>query len=156
MSDAYAGKSNEQIINENAAALESKSSSSTSDSFNPRNTVLSEQSGVNESGVEGFPGADVQVGRTGQTGGGTNPQWLSEAEGGAPGTGEISSRFEGLGGPEDKKAATLAANPGGYDARPRGIDETPDRSKKETVPVTTGQELQPDQEATAQSHSVRS
>lgn len=72
MSEAYAGKTNEQIIEENAAALGAKSSSRTGDDFQPRNTVLSEESGVNESGVEGFAGAEVNVGRTGQTGGGTN------------------------------------------------------------------------------------
>lgn len=155
MSEAYAGKSNEQIIEEQAADLQAKSSSTTSDSFNPRTTVTSEESNVNESGLESFPGAEVHVGRTGQTGGGTNPQTILPEEGGQESTqGESSARFEGLGGPEDKKRETLANNPGGYDARPRGIDEVPDRSKKETIPLTTGQELQPDQEATAQGRDL--
>lgn len=39
----------------------------------------------------------------------------------------------------------LANNAGSYDTNPRGIDERPDRSKNETVPLTTGQELQPGQ-----------
>lgn len=73
MSEAYAGKSNKQIIEENAAALGVKSSSRTGDDFHPRKTVLSEQQdGVNKSGVDDFPGAEIHVGRTGQTGGGTN------------------------------------------------------------------------------------
>ncbi|PWN19982.1 hypothetical protein BCV69DRAFT_283507 [Microstroma glucosiphilum] len=150
MSEAYAGKSNEQIINEQAASLDSKSSSSTSDSFQPRTTVTSEESGVNESGLGEFPGAEVHVGRTGATGGGTSAQNIPPEEGGQDSTGgESSARFEGLGGPEDKKAQTLADAPGSYDANPRGIDETFDRSKKEPVPMTEGQQLEPDQEETA-------
>lgn len=135
MSAEYQGKSNAQIIDEQAASLDSKTASSTKDSFQPRTTVLSEESGVNESGVQDFPGAQVAVGRTGLTGGGTNPQNIPTEEGGDD---TSSRRFEGLGGPEDKNVQTLADNPGGYDARPRGIDEPFDRSKKEPVPMTEG------------------
>lgn len=139
MSADYAGKSNAQIIDEQASSLASKSASQTGDSFNPRTTVLSEQSGLNESGIEDFPGAQVSVGRSGLSGGGTNPQNIPPEEGGQDSTGgESSARFEGLGGPEDKKREELANNPGGYDARPRGIDEPRDRSKDEVVPLTTG------------------
>ncbi|CAO1626893.1 unnamed protein product [Sympodiomycopsis kandeliae] len=148
MSAEYSGKTNAQIIEEQAASLDNKTSSSTSDQFQPRNTVLSEESGVNESGVEGFPGAQVAVGRTGLTGGGTNPQNIPSEEGG---DNLSSSRFEGLGGPEDKNVQELADNPGAFDARPRGIDESFDRSKKEPVPMTEGQQLSApeDQEAVA-------
>lgn len=157
MSEAFAGKSNEEIIAEQAASLQSKGSSSTGDNFQPRTTVTSEESGVNESGIEGFPGAEVKVGRTGMSGGGTNPQNIPPEEGGNESTqGESSARFEGLGGPEDKKREALANNPGGYDANPRGIDEVPDRSKKEAVPMTEGQQLEPDQEATARNTSINS
>ena len=68
--------------------------------------MLSEQSGVNESGLERFPGASVSVGRTGATGGGTNPQNIPPEEGGdsrSQRVGESSERFEGLGGPDDKR-----------------------------------------------------
>lgn len=140
MSEAYSGKSNAQIIEEQAASLGAKTSSQTGDNFNPRTTVLSEQSGLNESGVEDFPGAQVSVGRSGLSGGGTKPQNIPPEEGGNFSTGgESSSRFEGLGGPEDKKREELANNPGGYDARPRGIDEVPDRGKQEPVPMTERQ-----------------
>ena len=62
--------------------LDYKSDSRLKDSFNPKTTVTSEESGVNESGLGGFPGASVSVGRTGQTGGGTNPQNIPPEEGG--------------------------------------------------------------------------
>lgn len=137
MSADYAGKSNEQIIEEQAASLGAKSSSRTGDDFAPRTTVLSEQSGLNESGVEGFPGAQVSVGRSGLSGGGTNPQNIPPEEGGQESTGgESSARFEGLGGPEDKKREALANNPGGYDAKPRGVDQRRDPSNNEVAPRT--------------------
>lgn len=156
MSQEYAGKSDKQIIEENFTDLDAKSKGPTGDSFNPRTTVLSEQSQLNESGVDKFPGAEVHHGRTGQTGSSLNSrQTLGEADGADP-IGENSDRYEGPGGPEDKKQQTLANNPGGYDAAPRGIDQVPDRSKAEAVPVTTGQELQPNQEETARSHGINS
>jgi len=37
-----------------------------------KRTTLSDESGVNESGLDKFDGASVEVGRTGQTGGGDN------------------------------------------------------------------------------------
>ncbi|KAF9805451.1 hypothetical protein IEO21_09044 [Rhodonia placenta] len=56
MADEFRGKSNEQIINENAASLEAKSHYQNSASFNPAGeTTTAMDSGVNESGVEGFP-----------------------------------------------------------------------------------------------------
>lgn len=174
MSDAYAGKSDQVIIAEQAASLNSKENYQTNDRFQSRNTVTAEQSGVNEDGVEGFPGAQVSVGRSGMSGGGTNPQNIPPEEGGLERSqvqGESSARFEGLGGPEDKKyevsdreeeeleddgalgadlgaaccVQTLANNPGSFDADPRGIDQPWDRSKKEAIPIKQGQELQPGQ-----------
>ena len=166
MSQAYEGVSDEQIINEQAASLASKGNYQTNDSFNPRNTVTAEDSNVNESGVEGFAGAQVSIGRTGQTGGGTNAQNIPPEEGGLDRSqvqGESSDRFEGTGGVEDSRrevseagrvatphtltatAQMLAKNPGSYDSDPRGIDERPNQSKNEAIPLTTGQELQPGQ-----------
>lgn len=55
-----------------AAALENKSNYQQSDKFQSRSTVTSDETGVNEHSVQGFPGASVSTGRTGQTGGGTN------------------------------------------------------------------------------------
>ena len=106
MSEAYAGKSDEQIIAEQAGSLASKDNYQTSDSYNPRETVTSEESNVNESGVEEFAGAEVSVGRTGQTGGGTSAQNIPPEEGGLEGSqvqGETSDRFEGSGGVEDSR-----------------------------------------------------
>ncbi|KAH9914942.1 uncharacterized protein B0H18DRAFT_886503 [Fomitopsis serialis] len=65
---AYAGKSNEQIINEQAASLEEKSHYQHGARFHPGGaTSTSLKSGVNESGVEGFPTTSgmeqVSVGR---------------------------------------------------------------------------------------------
>jgi len=101
MADEYRGKSNEQIINEQAASLEAKSHYQNSARFNPAGeTVTSMESGVSESGVEGFPTTrgmeQVSVGRTGQTGGGAKDQWISPQEGGDDRTGGNPSRqFEG-------------------------------------------------------------
>lgn len=106
MSEAYAGKTDAQIIEENAADLNSKDNYQTKDSYNPRGTVTEEQSNVNEAGLEKFPGAEVSVGRSGMSGGGTNPQNIPPEEGGqgrSQTQGESSERFEGVGGPEDKK-----------------------------------------------------
>lgn len=114
---------------------------------------------MNESGLESFPGAEVSVGRTGQTGGGTNPQNIPPEEGGddrSQRTGESSIRFEGTGGPEDKKFEALRDNPGGFDAKPRGIDQTRQGQLNEPVPRTEDQALEPDQERTAQGHSLNS
>ncbi|KAJ1036440.1 hypothetical protein NDA13_000320 [Ustilago tritici] len=151
MSEAYAGKSNQQIIDEQARDLDFKSDNRLKDSFNPKTTVTSEESGVNESGLAKFPGASVSVGRTGQTGDGANPQNIPSEEGGddrSQRTGESSIRFEGIGGPQDKKYEALRDNPGGFDAKPRGINEP--------VPQTEPQRLEADQEATARSHAINS
>ncbi|EPQ27084.1 uncharacterized protein PFL1_05368 [Pseudozyma flocculosa PF-1] len=159
MSEAYAGKSDQQIIDEQAQNLDFKGDYQQRESFNPRTTVLSEQSGVNESGLDQFPGASVSVGRTGQTGGGTNPQNIPPEEGGdgrSQRTGESSARFEGLGGPEDKRHEALKQNPGGFDAKPRGIDQTRQGQLNEPVPRTEDQALEADQEATARSHAINS
>lgn len=106
MSEAYAGKSDAQIIQEQAASLNQKDNYQVKQDYNPRTTVTEEQSNVNESGIENFPGAQVSIGRTGMTGGGTNPQNIPPEEGGQDRSqtqGESSSRFEGIGGPEDKQ-----------------------------------------------------
>lgn len=150
MSEAYGGKSDQQIIQEQAASLGAKEDYQNPTKFNPRNTVSQEeeQSNVNESGLQEFPGAYVSVGRTGVNGGGTNAQNIPPEEGGLDRSqvqGESSDRFEGLGGPEDKKREALANNPGGYEAHPRGIDQSYDRSANEVIPIKAGQELQPGQ-----------
>lgn len=45
--------------------------------------ALAQESGVDDNEISGkFPGAEVHVGRTGQTGGGTNPQQIPVEEGG--------------------------------------------------------------------------
>lgn len=157
MSEAYAGKSNQQIIDEQSADLASKSGNYQSgDSFNPRETVLSEESGLNESGVDDkFPGVEIQHGRGGMSGGGDTVP-IRPGEGADGDQIESSRRFEGIGGPEDKRAQELADNPGGYDANPRGIDQSFDRSKKEAVPMTEGQQLEDDQEGTARGYSINS
>lgn len=106
MSEAYAGKSDEQIIQEQVNSLASKDNYQTKDSYNPRRTVNEEESNVNESGLEEFAGADVSIGRTGQTGGGTSAQNIPPEEGGMDRSqvqGESSDRFEGVGGAEDKR-----------------------------------------------------
>jgi len=148
MSEAYAGMSDQDIIAQQAASMNNKENYQTKDSYQSRDTILSDQSNVNEDSVSQFPGAEVSIGRTGQTGGGTNAQNIPPEEGGLNSSqtqGESSDRFEGVGGPEDKKRQALANNPGGFDAKPRGIDQSYDRSKNETIPITTGQELQPGQ-----------
>ncbi|PWN26800.1 hypothetical protein BDZ90DRAFT_232902 [Jaminaea rosea] len=158
MSEAFAGKSNAQIIDEQSADLDQKSRGQTGESFNPRNTALSEESGLNESGVNDsskFPGVEIQHGRGGMTGGGDEVP-IRPGEGADGDQIESSRRYEGIGGPEDKRAQELADNPGGYDARPRGIDEVPDRSKAEVVPMTEGQQLEDDQEGTARGFSINS
>lgn len=126
MSEAYAGKSDQDIIAEQAASMADKENPLTKSSYNPRNTVTSEESNINESGVEGFAGAEVSVGRTGQTGGGTSAQNIPPEEGGldrSQAQGESSDRFEGTGGVEDKRREALANNPGGYDSE--YIDRAP-------------------------------
>lgn len=108
MSSEYAGKSDSQIIQEQASSLNAKSNNQDpTEKFQPRQTVLSEESNVNESGVEGkFPGAEVSIGRNGQTGGGTNAQIIGAQEGGddrSQRPGESSDRFEGaIGGQEQR------------------------------------------------------
>ncbi|KIS66276.1 uncharacterized protein UMAG_05276 [Mycosarcoma maydis] len=159
MSEAYAEKSDQQIIDEQFRDLDNKSDSRLKNSFNSKTTVTSEESGINESGLEHFPGASVSVGRTGQTGGGTNPQNIPPDEGGddrSQRTGESSIRFEGTGGPEDKKFEALRDNPGGFDANPRGVYEARQPNFNEPVPQTEPQRLETDQEATARSHVINS
>jgi hypothetical protein len=150
MSDAYEGKSDEQIIGEQAASLASKDNYQTKDSYNPKTTTSEEESNVNDSGLDEFPGAQVSIGRTGQTGGGTNAQIIPPEEGGLDKSqvqGESSDRFEGRGegGVEERRNDMLANNAGSYDSNARGIDEKYNKDGNEVVPLTTGQELQPGQ-----------
>lgn len=154
-----------------AASLASKSSShqtqsSGADALHPRRTATSEESGVNEGGVEGrFAGARVHVGRTGQTGGGAKPQLLPPEEGGdarSQRLGTSSAAFEGdgdgdgYGGPEEKLRDELARNPGGFDADNASVQQ-PYRAEKNAPAVRTEpQQLEPDQEATAGQYSFNS
>lgn len=52
------------------------------------------QQQVNEHAVSGFPGASVSTGRTGQTGGGENPQLIPPEEGGEGRAGTSSAIYE--------------------------------------------------------------
>lgn len=74
MSNPYEGKSDADIIAEQAASLNRKADRfDSSASFDPKRTSLGDESGVNESGLQDeFPGSTVEVGRTGRTGGGDN------------------------------------------------------------------------------------
>lgn len=95
-------------------------------------------------------------------GGGTNDQMIPPEEGGdsrsqRPGT--TSGAFEGegqFGGQEEQLTERLRQNPGGFDAKPRGIDESRQSNMNEPVPRTTEQALEEDQEATARGHSYNS
>lgn len=69
----YSQKSSAQIIEEQAASLNAKEDRfNKSASYDTHNTTTSDESGVNESGLSEFPGAEVHVGRTGYSGGGDN------------------------------------------------------------------------------------
>ncbi|SPC61948.1 uncharacterized protein UHOD_08096 [Ustilago sp. UG-2017b] len=150
MSEAYAGKFDQQIIDEQARDLDFKSDNRLKDSFNPKTTVTSEESGVNEYGLEKFPGASVSVGRTGQTGGGANPQNIPPEEGG-------DDRSQRIGESSiHKKYEALRDNPGGFDAKLRGIDEPHQAQLNEPVAQTEPQRLEADQEATARNHAINS
>lgn len=74
MSAPYANKSDADIIAEQAASLARKEDRfDASTNYDPKRTTLGDESGVNESGIQNeFPGATVEVGRTGRTGGGDN------------------------------------------------------------------------------------
>lgn len=121
--------------------------------FNTKTTVTSEESGVNESGVEKeFPGASVHVGENGQTGGGDN-MIIPPEEGGddhAETLGTRAQGFEGEGGPETSLAKEAQTNPGGVDVHEAGVDKPRHRSYNEPVPAgEPQQQLEPDQEAAA-------
>lgn len=51
--------------------------------------------------------------------------------------------------PRSPAHQALSSNPGGFDAFPRGIDQHPVPEANDRIPVTSGQELQPNQEQTA-------
>ncbi|EGN92505.1 hypothetical protein SERLA73DRAFT_190992 [Serpula lacrymans var. lacrymans S7.3] len=105
-------KSNEDIIREQASSLREKSDYKSHVRFQPTSTATSEESGVNESGVTGFPGADVRVGRMGQTGGGTNPQIIPPEEGGEGKEGTMSDMYEStIGNKADIRAHVRETNP---------------------------------------------
>ncbi|EMD35564.1 hypothetical protein CERSUDRAFT_116299 [Gelatoporia subvermispora B] len=102
MVDKVRSKSNEQIIEEQDRDLQEKSLYTAPRTFNPAGeTVLERESGVNESGLEDFPKTrgirQVTVGRTGQTGGGANSQWIPPEEGADENRqwGNPSTDFEG-------------------------------------------------------------
>lgn len=77
-----------------AADLQNKSDYTQPAKFADRSTAISEDSNVNEAGVRGFDGASVSIGRTGQTGGGTNSQLIPPEEGGEGRTGVQSAIYE--------------------------------------------------------------
>ncbi|GAA6043019.1 hypothetical protein JCM8097_003891 [Rhodosporidiobolus ruineniae] len=56
---AYAGKSDAQIINEQADSLDAKTRGTRP--FDTSNTDISDNSGVNESGLDEFEGANVEL-----------------------------------------------------------------------------------------------
>ena len=83
------------LAHRQAADLQNKSDYTQPAKFADRSTALSEDSNVNEAGVEGkFEGASVTTGRNGQTGGGTNSQLIPPEEGGEGRAGTQSSIYE--------------------------------------------------------------
>ncbi|GAA5825555.1 hypothetical protein JCM5353_002338 [Sporobolomyces roseus] len=98
-------KSNQQIIDESDAALNTSSDKD----FDPKRTTLSDESGVNESGLDKFEGASVEVGRTGQTGGGDNMNIPVEQGGDARTNGSAAKEFDNVPAGETQQAKT---NPG--------------------------------------------
>ncbi|GAA6019722.1 hypothetical protein JCM10207_009242 [Rhodosporidiobolus poonsookiae] len=106
----YSNKASAQIIDEQAASLNAKTRDNTWDTAR---TDLSDNSGVNESGLEGFPGASVEVGRTGYSGGGDN-MTIPVEHGGDPRTnGSRASAFEShVPAGEDERSWQAKTQPG--------------------------------------------
>lgn len=137
-----------------AASLASKGTYKTKDKFQPRNTVTSDETGVNEAGVEGFPGAAVYTGQTGQTGGNDN-MIIPPEEGGDDHAETLGTRahgFEGSfqGGPEDKLVLEAKQNPGAVDVHAEPVSKPRHATYNEAVPAgRPQQQLEADQEAAA-------
>ncbi|GAA6063320.1 hypothetical protein JCM10212_005488 [Sporobolomyces blumeae] len=112
---SYEGKSDKEIIEGSAVDL----NLSKDKDFDPtrsvaKRTALGDDTGVNESGLDKFPGASVETGRTGQTGGGTNPMNIAPEHGGSERTnGTSSDAFENVPAGEDKASYEAKTNPGG-------------------------------------------
>ncbi|BGO96157.1 hypothetical protein NBRC10512_006689 [Rhodotorula toruloides] len=109
----YSQKSSAQIIEEQAASLNAKEDRhNKSASYDTHNTTLSEESGVNESGLSEFPGAEVHVGRTGYTGGGDN-MGIPVEHGGDPRTdGSTAADFDDVPAGEDRNSWQAKTQPG--------------------------------------------
>ncbi|PWO00786.1 hypothetical protein FA09DRAFT_336189 [Tilletiopsis washingtonensis] len=137
MSAEYQGKSDEQIIQENAAALNNKTPYAQSS--------LSEDSGVNDRGIEGFAGASVTTSGEGR-------DIIPPSEGGDDRAGRVGTHadnFEGRGGPEESRVDNLAFNTGSYEA-----PGSAGKSSDDVVPRTEDQALEADQEGTASSYGA--
>ncbi|BGP28084.1 hypothetical protein JCM10295v2_007071 [Rhodotorula toruloides] len=109
----YSQKSSAQIIEEQAASLNAKEDRfNKSASYDTHATTTSEESGVNESRLDEFPGAEVHVGRSGYTGGGDN-MGISVEHGGDPRThGSHAADFDDLPAGEDRKSWLAKTQPG--------------------------------------------
>lgn len=136
----------QKIISEQAADLAAKEDYKSGKSFDKgKSTFTSEESGVNEHAVSGFEGASVSTGRTGQTGGGNNPQLIPPEEGGEGRAGTSSAIYEDPRGGKADIQADIARNA-----------PSQNRSRNDNVRQETGiagerppQELERDQEAAA-------
>ncbi|GAA5890559.1 hypothetical protein JCM6882_002962 [Rhodosporidiobolus microsporus] len=116
----YSNMSDAQIINEQAASLNAKSDSRNKAQFDTGRTELSDTTGVNETGLDEFPGATVEVGRTGYTGGGDNMR-IPPEHGGDPRTeGSRASAFEShIPAGEDEQSWQAKTQPGGMNTSGR-------------------------------------
>ncbi|KAL7005947.1 hypothetical protein EMMF5_004488 [Cystobasidiomycetes sp. EMM_F5] len=105
--------SDKEIIAQNAQELENKSRWDRPEKFSDRDTAMSDESGISDSRVaSSFEGATFSTGRTGQTGGGENPQLIPPEEGGEGRSGTSSAIYEDArGGKEDIKADIARNDP---------------------------------------------
>ncbi|GAA5828591.1 hypothetical protein JCM11251_000867 [Rhodosporidiobolus azoricus] len=101
----YSNKSDAQIINEQAASLNAKSDSRNKAQFDTGRTEMSDTTGVNETGLDEFPGATVEI---------TNNSRIPVEQGGAPRTeGSRPSAFEShVPAGEDEQSWKMKTQPG--------------------------------------------
>ena len=135
------GKSDAQIVNEQEASLNAKSSQYSSEQFDSKQTDGSYESGgarglrsiaeiaVNESNLDEFSAPrgvpQTTYGRTGQTGGGENDQQIPPEEGGYDGTngaGGRSNTYEGSAGDKYDQRDAMAKGMGTGSVSLRGDD----------------------------------
>ncbi|CAD6565884.1 MAG: hypothetical protein CYPHOPRED_000083 [Cyphobasidiales sp. Tagirdzhanova-0007] len=104
---SFEGKSDQDIIAEQAASLDAKSR-------NPslfQSRVDNTESGVTDGeNLNEFQGVQVTTGRTGQTGGGENPQLIPPEEGGEGTAGTMSNIYDDPRGGKSDIQADIARN----------------------------------------------